>query len=213
MEPQSLKEDGEVDEVEEIVGKQSPAPADESDVASNFIADIKNAAQEAQNSMGFIYEPTSGLYYDSRTGYYYNAVIGSGAMKSNRWIYRWFFSHNLQEHGLYYDGNNGCYYSYNQKENKFEFHSQAYADNTETVAKEESKQVIRVGAWVQLMKFIHDKSFPIVRFLLIIYCTDFRTLKLIAIDRMRWVGVISWYVQWKWVFVFLIADQRWRRAR
>lgn len=72
-----------MDEVEENVEKQSPAPADEKDVASNFIADIKNAAQEAQNSMGFIYEPTSGLYYDSRTGYYYNAVIASGAMKSN----------------------------------------------------------------------------------------------------------------------------------
>lgn len=44
------------------------------EAANNFIADIKNAAQQAQNEMGFIYEPTSGLYYDSRTGYYYNAV-------------------------------------------------------------------------------------------------------------------------------------------
>lgn len=42
--------------------------------ANNFIADIKNAAHQAQNETGFIYEPTSGLYYDSRTGYYYNAV-------------------------------------------------------------------------------------------------------------------------------------------
>lgn len=33
----------------------------------------------------------------------------------------------FQEHGLYYDGNNGCYYSYNQAENKFEFHSQVYS--------------------------------------------------------------------------------------
>lgn len=41
---------------------------------NNFIADIKNAAHQAQNETGFIYEPTSGLYYDSRTGYYYNAV-------------------------------------------------------------------------------------------------------------------------------------------
>lgn len=50
----------------------------------------------------------------------------------------------LQEHGLYYDGNNGCYYSYNQEENKFEFHSQVYADGTEPVAKEtkSTKQVI-----------------------------------------------------------------------
>lgn len=42
--------------------------------ANSFIADIKNAAHQAQNETGFIYEPTSGLYYDSRTGYYYNAV-------------------------------------------------------------------------------------------------------------------------------------------
>lgn len=52
----------------------------------------------------------------------------------------------LQEHGLYYDGNNGCYYSYNQEENKFEFHSQVYTDGAETVAKEtkSTKQVIRL---------------------------------------------------------------------
>lgn len=42
--------------------------------ATSFIAEIKNAAHQAQNETGFIYEPTSGLYYDSRTGYYYNAV-------------------------------------------------------------------------------------------------------------------------------------------
>lgn len=41
---------------------------------TDFIASIKDAAHEAQNNTGFIYEPTSGLYYDSRTGYYYNAV-------------------------------------------------------------------------------------------------------------------------------------------
>lgn len=50
-------------------------PANNSEGATNtFIADIKNAAQQAQNDTGFIYEPTSGLYYDQRTGYYYNAV-------------------------------------------------------------------------------------------------------------------------------------------
>lgn len=43
--------------------------------ANSFIDDIKNAAHQAQNDTGFIYEPTSGLYYDSRTGYYYNAVM------------------------------------------------------------------------------------------------------------------------------------------
>lgn len=50
----------------------------------------------------------------------------------------------MQEHGLYYDGNRGCYYSYNQEEQKFEFHSQVYADGTnetnETVTKEEKKK-------------------------------------------------------------------------
>ncbi|XP_031626133.1 angiogenic factor with G patch and FHA domains 1 isoform X2 [Contarinia nasturtii] len=84
---------------------------------TDFIADIKNAAHQAQNDAGFIYEPTSGLYYDSRTGYYYNA-----------------------EHGLYYDGQNGCYYSYNQAENKFEFHSQVYS--TEEVAAAKEEQII-----------------------------------------------------------------------
>ncbi|XP_031626140.1 angiogenic factor with G patch and FHA domains 1 isoform X3 [Contarinia nasturtii] len=88
---------------------------------TDFIADIKNAAHQAQNDAGFIYEPTSGLYYDSRTGYYYNA-----------------------EHGLYYDGQNGCYYSYNQAENKFEFHSQVYS--TEEVAAAKEEQVIAVDA-------------------------------------------------------------------
>lgn len=58
--------------MKEISVSQSNEPQVEN--ANNFIADIKNAAQQAQNQMGFIYEPTSGLYYDSRTGYYYNAV-------------------------------------------------------------------------------------------------------------------------------------------
>lgn len=49
-------------------------PTDSKSSTNNFIADIKNAAHQAQNDAGFIYEPTSGLYYDSRTGYYYNAV-------------------------------------------------------------------------------------------------------------------------------------------
>lgn len=39
-----------------------------------FIDEIKQAAENAQNQMGFVYEPTSGLYYDCKTGYYYNAV-------------------------------------------------------------------------------------------------------------------------------------------
>ncbi|XP_055320225.1 angiogenic factor with G patch and FHA domains 1 isoform X2 [Sitodiplosis mosellana] len=93
--------------------KDTEATGKESE-ATNFIAEIKNAAHQAQNETGFIYEPTSGLYYDSRTGYYYNA-----------------------EHGLYYDGNNGCYYSYNQAENKFEFHSQVYSSEDMAAAKDE----------------------------------------------------------------------------
>lgn len=43
----------------------------------------------------------------------------------------------IQEHGLYYDGNNGCYYSFNQDENKFEFHSQVYSDATTSKANEQ----------------------------------------------------------------------------
>lgn len=60
-------------------------PNDTESSTNNFIADIKNAAHQAQNEMGFIYEPTSGLYYDSRTGYYYNAV-GKTQAQSNSWM-------------------------------------------------------------------------------------------------------------------------------
>lgn len=51
--------------------------------ANDFIAEIKDAANQAQNETGFIYEPTSGLYYDSRTGYYYNAVFFLYKSQSN----------------------------------------------------------------------------------------------------------------------------------
>lgn len=50
---------------------------------TSFIDDIKNAAHQAQNEMGFIYEPTSGLYYDARTGYYYNAVCSNVLKATN----------------------------------------------------------------------------------------------------------------------------------
>lgn len=43
---------------------------------------------------------------------------------------------NRQEHGLYYDGDRGCYYSYNQAEDKFEFHSQVYAQETSSTLTE-----------------------------------------------------------------------------
>lgn len=46
-----------------------------------FIEEIKQAAENAQKEMGFVYEPTSGLYYDSKTGYYYNAVRSLSAYK------------------------------------------------------------------------------------------------------------------------------------
>lgn len=55
----------------DVKAKESSDPDSK---AVDFIADIKDAAQQAQQISGFIYEPTSGLYYDSRTGYYYNAV-------------------------------------------------------------------------------------------------------------------------------------------
>lgn len=59
----------------EVNEPEAAQPSKDSEFGANcFIADIKNAAHEAQNDTGFIYEPTSGLYYDSRTGYYYNAV-------------------------------------------------------------------------------------------------------------------------------------------
>lgn len=43
--------------------------------AFNFVDEMRQAAQNAQNINNFIYEPTSGLYYDQKSGYYYNAVI------------------------------------------------------------------------------------------------------------------------------------------
>jgi len=35
---------------------------------------VKDAAQNAMQLTGFVYEETSGMYYDYSTGYYYNAV-------------------------------------------------------------------------------------------------------------------------------------------
>ncbi|KAL1502145.1 hypothetical protein ABEB36_007332 [Hypothenemus hampei] len=62
---------------------------------------IQEAAEEALQSSGFVYEETSGLYYDYNSGYYYNA-----------------------EYGLYYDGTTGTYLKYNQETNTYDFHSQ-----------------------------------------------------------------------------------------
>ncbi|KAJ4443091.1 hypothetical protein ANN_04741 [Periplaneta americana] len=62
---------------------------------------VKEAAQNAMQQTGFVYEETSGMYYDYSTGYYYNAELG-----------------------LYYDGNSGTYYYYDAKSKAFQFHSQ-----------------------------------------------------------------------------------------
>ncbi|CAH0551478.1 unnamed protein product [Brassicogethes aeneus] len=70
--------------------------------------DIKDAAEQAMQNSGFVYEETSGMYYDYNTGYYYNA-----------------------EYGLYYDGNTGTYYTYNQESQSYEFHSQVETPKTQ----------------------------------------------------------------------------------
>ena len=45
------------------------------DITSKSIAEqIKEAAEGAVQSSGFVYEETSGMYYDCNTGYYYNPV-------------------------------------------------------------------------------------------------------------------------------------------
>ncbi|XP_053962904.1 angiogenic factor with G patch and FHA domains 1 isoform X2 [Anastrepha ludens] len=87
---------------------------DNAATVDNFVDEIRQAAEQAQNLNGFVYEPTSGLYYDQKTGYYYNA-----------------------EYGLYYDGNNGCYYNYNQERNAFEFHSQVSAQQLQKTAEDD----------------------------------------------------------------------------
>lgn len=70
----SSLEKGSSDNDEKPVDETTTTAATAEPNPNSFIADIKNAAHQAQNDTGFIYEPTSGLYYDSRTGYYYNAV-------------------------------------------------------------------------------------------------------------------------------------------
>ncbi|CAG9766310.1 unnamed protein product [Ceutorhynchus assimilis] len=72
----------------------------------SFADDIREAAEQATQSTGFVYEETSGLYYDYNSGYYYNA-----------------------EYGLYYDGTSGTYLKYNAETQNYDFHSQV--DTTE----------------------------------------------------------------------------------
>lgn len=55
----------------------------------------------------------------------------------------------LQELGLYYDGNSGCYYSYNQQDNKLEFHSRVYAEaSAETKANEQVKKPLQTAEFL-----------------------------------------------------------------
>ncbi|XP_030748152.1 angiogenic factor with G patch and FHA domains 1 isoform X2 [Sitophilus oryzae] len=70
--------------------------------------DIREAAEEAVQSSGFVFEATSGLYYDYNSGYYYNA-----------------------EYGLYYDGTTGTYLKYNEETQNYEFHSQVSVPEAE----------------------------------------------------------------------------------
>lgn len=54
------------------------------DVATKMLSlseEIKEAAEEAVQNTGFVYEETSGMYYDYSTGYYYNAVSGNRRKK------------------------------------------------------------------------------------------------------------------------------------
>jgi OCRE domain len=69
------------EEPPETVDQEPDADEEEqpsSQIIKDYVQDIKNAAENAQQMAGYIYEPTSGLYYHSETGYYYNAVSGRG---------------------------------------------------------------------------------------------------------------------------------------
>lgn len=74
QERQNKQNVGKSTDVKEGKAVKAKEHSDPESKAVDFIADIKDAAQQAQQISGFIYESTSGLYYDSRTGYYYNAV-------------------------------------------------------------------------------------------------------------------------------------------
>ncbi|KRT85339.1 hypothetical protein AMK59_1701 [Oryctes borbonicus] len=81
------------------VAIQSDNSRDE--VSKTITEEIKEAAENAMQNQGMVYEETSGLYYDYNSGYYYNA-----------------------EYGLYYDGNTGTYMSYDTDKQEYIFHSQ-----------------------------------------------------------------------------------------
>lgn len=40
----------------------------------SIVEEIKQAAEEAVQGTGYVYDEASGLYYDKNSGYYYDAV-------------------------------------------------------------------------------------------------------------------------------------------
>lgn len=82
-------------QTDEVTAAEAPA--------KTFSEEIKEAAEEAMQNTGFVYEETSGMYYDYNTGYYYNAV--SNVFKQSfygfcrpRWSWS-VFGHDVQMHG------------------------------------------------------------------------------------------------------------------
>lgn len=62
-------------EIEHLNEDETAKNNKETDSEPKSVADeIKEAAEQAMQNMGFVYEATSGMYYDYNTGYYYNAV-------------------------------------------------------------------------------------------------------------------------------------------
>ncbi|CAG0900441.1 unnamed protein product [Darwinula stevensoni] len=79
---------------------------------------VEEAASEALQHTGFVFEETSGLYYDYSSGYYYDA-----------------------ERSLYYDGRTGIYFYYNPESGKYEFHSQVGASKQNQKSKSRKRKV------------------------------------------------------------------------
>lgn len=67
----------------------------------SIVEEIKQAAEEAVQGTGYVYDETTGLYYDRNSGYYYDA-----------------------ETALHYDSHTGTYYTYDSYSRTYNFHSQ-----------------------------------------------------------------------------------------
>ncbi|XP_066157416.1 angiogenic factor with G patch and FHA domains 1 isoform X2 [Euwallacea fornicatus] len=67
----------------------------------SLVDDIREAAEQAVQNSGFVYDEASGLYYDSNSGYYYNS-----------------------ETRLYYDTSSGIYFNYNHTTQCYEYNCQ-----------------------------------------------------------------------------------------